>query len=454
MPILPYITAGLNSPLHTFKPLKKSVLNEISHYHKLSPESRRLLLSILLFTIALPLLSVFVNSFLWRSSHNVGQVILYNIATFIGMPIGFYTNTFLLKKYSGKLLYFWGSLLQGVIVAVILFLPSAGLEIVSLAGIAMGIVSGIYWGNRIMIGMYATNSHQRTYFISLELILVTLMGIIMPLFIGWFIVTGEHFFTNWSERAYQILAIFLIGVMYFCGKIVLKNKVVVPKMQGISSFKPSLRWKRLRLLSVFAGMAHGMEVVLPGLLVLLLIGTERSLGTIMAVSGLIVSIALYQIAKKVGKRYRMRTFFIAALLSVSAGLIIGSTYSALGAICYFVINSFAMMFRGTILGPVGLDVIMSESARQQKHSYLYLADRELYVNIGRNTALGGLFILFFYHQDFALRIAPILFTLPLLGGIWILSQIEKELVWEDFVTLAPVYNYIKTIYPVETKSNL
>lgn len=225
-------------------------------------------------------------------------------------------------------------------------------------------------------------------------------------------------------------------------------------MQEISSFKPSLRWKRLRLLSVFAGMAHGIEVVLPGLLVLLLIGTERSLGTIMAVSGLIVSIALYQIAKKVGKRYRMRTFFIAALLSVSAGLIIGSIYSALGAICYFVINSFAMMFRGTILGPVGLDVIMSESARQQKHSYLYLADRELYVNIGRNTALAGLFILFFYHQDFALRIAPILFTLPLLGGIWILSLIEKELVWEDFVTLAPVYNYIKTIYPVETKSNL
>ena len=282
MPILPYITAGLKSPLHTFQPLKKRVLNEISHYHKLSAESRRLLLSILLFTIALPLLSVFVNSFLWRSSHSVGQVILYNIATFIGMPIGFYINTFLLKKYSAKLLYFWGSLLQGIIVAAILFLPTAGLLVVSLAGIAMGVVSGIYWGNRIMIGMYATNSHQRTYFISLELILVTLMGIIMPLFIGWFIVTGEHFFVNWSQRAYQILAIFLIGIMYYCGKIVLKNKVVVPALKDLSPFKPSIRWKRMRLLSVFAGMAHGIEVVLPGLLVLLLIGTERSLGTIMA----------------------------------------------------------------------------------------------------------------------------------------------------------------------------
>jgi MFS family permease len=449
--LLPYITAGLNAPLHTFKPLKKSFLNEVSHYHKLSPESRRLLLSILLFTIALPLLSVFVNSFLWRSSHSVGQVILYNISTFIGMPIGFYTNTFLLRSYSSKQLYFWGSLLQGLIVAIILFLPSATLSTISIAGIAMGIVSGIYWGNRLMIGMFSTNSHQRTYFISIELILVTLMGIIMPLFTGWFIVTGEHFFTNWSERAYQILAIFLVGVMYFCGKIVLKNKVVVPLVKDLTPFTPSIRWQRLRLLSICAGMAHGMEVVLPGLLVLLLIGTERSLGTIMAVSGLIVSLALYQIAKKVGKRYRMRTFFMAAVLSVSAGLIIGSTYSALGAICYFVINSFAMMFRSTILGPVGMDVITSESARQKKHSYLYLADRELYVNIGRNLALGTLFLLFYYQPNFAFRLAPFLCTLPLLGGIWLLSLIEKQLVWEDFVTLAPVYNYIKTIYPLEAK---
>jgi YQGE family putative transporter len=420
-------------------------LNEVSHYHKLSSESRRLLLSILLFTIALPLLSVFVNSFLWRNSHNVGTILIYNIATFVGMPFGFFINSWLLKIISGKVLYFWGSLLQGLIVSAILFLPTSGLAIIAISGIGMGVVSGIYWANRILIGMYSTTSQQRTYFISLELILVTLMGILMPLFIGWFIVTGEHFFTNWSQTAYQFLALMLVVVMFFCGKVVLKNKVVVPKMTEITAIKATKRWKKLRLLSLIAGMTHGMEVVLPGLLVLLLVGTERSLGTIMAISGMFVSIALYQIAKKVGKRYRMRTFFMAAFLSIAAGLIFGTTFSSAGAICYFVINSFASTFRGTILGPIGLDLIMSESARQKTHSYLYLADREFFVNIGRNIALGGLFILYFYYQDFALRIAPILFTLPLLAGVYLVSLIEKQLVWEDFITLSPVYCYLKSL---------
>jgi YQGE family putative transporter len=442
--ILPYITAGLNAPLHTFKPLKKSFLNEISHYHKLSVESRRLLLSILLFTIALPLLSVFVNSFLWRNSHSVGIILLYNIATFIGMPLGFFVNSWLLKKYSGKILYFWGSLLQGFIVAIILFCPASGIATIASAGIAMGLVSGVYWANRILIGMYSTTSQQRTYFVSLELILVTLMGILMPLFIGWFIVTGDQLFSNWSQMAYQVLACLLIIAMFFSGQIVLNNKVVVPKMENIVPIKVTRRWKRLRLLSVIAGMSHGMEVVLPGLLVLLLVGTERSLGTIMALSGVFVSVALYQIAKKVGKRYRMRTFFIAAILSVSGGLIFGSTFSAAGAIVYFILNSFASTFRGTILGPTGLDVIMSESAKQKTHSYLYLADREFFVNIGRNIALGSLFILYYYYQNFALQIAPVLFALPLLGGVWVLSLIEKQLVWEDFISLSPVYCYLKS----------
>jgi YQGE family putative transporter len=443
MQILPFITAGLNAPLHILKPLKNGFLNEVSHYRKLSSESRRLLLSILLFTLALPLLSVFMNSFLWRESKSVSLITLYNIATFIGMPLGFFINAWLLKKYQSKVLYFWGSLLQGLIVAMLLFLPSPELFLILISGVAMGMVSGIYWANRIMIVMQTTKSHQRTYFVSLELILVTMMGIIMPLFIGWFIVTGESFWLGWSKMAYQILAVVLVIIMFVSGWIIYKNRINVPLMKDISPIKPSRRWITLRALSLTVGMAHGVEVVLPGLLILLLVGTERSLGTIMAISGIFVSLSLYQIAKKVGKRYRFRTLCVATAFSILGGLIFGFTYSVAGVICYFILNSFASTFRGTIIGPIGLDVIGSESARQQKHSYLYLADRELYVNIGRNIALGTFFVLFIFNNELALRVTPLLFSLPLIAGLWLMSLIEKELVWEDFMTMTPVYCYLK-----------
>ena len=98
-----------------------------------------------------------------------------------------------------------------------------------------------------------------------------------------------------------------------------------------------------------------------------------------------------------------------------------------------------------IIGPLSMEVIAGEEHRQGKHRYLFVLDRELFVNMGRNLALGSFFIFYYLSPDLALRFTPLLASLPLLIGLWVICQVEKELVAEDILQSAPIFNYIKSI---------
>lgn len=430
-----------------FKPLVAAFRQETRHFQKLSSDSQRMLLSIFLFSLALPLMSVFINTFLWRELHSVEIIVLYNFANFIGVPAGFYTNGLLLKKYRSSSIYFYGAIAQGLIVAFLLFFSLTDFVSVTAAGICLGFAAGIYWANRTLLLTHVTKNHQRIYFVSLEQILVTLTGIIAPFFIGWFIVFGEHLISGWSKTAYQFLAVFFVLLLFTSGKVMQKSCIEIPRLKEFSPIRPSKRWQKVRGMMFFTGMLHGIELVLPILVVLIMVGNEKSLGTIMAVSGIFVALALYKIARTVGTKYRFRTLCLSVFLSILGASLFNYYFSVIGVICYFVLNSFATTIRGTIVGPLSLEVITGEEFKQTKHRYLYIADRELFVNIGRNTSLSLFFLLHLLTPDFALRISPLLFALPMLGGIWLMSLIEKELVIEDIIRSAPIFNYVRSFYP-------
>ncbi|MBM3204469.1 hypothetical protein FJZ48_00605 [Candidatus Uhrbacteria bacterium] len=60
--------------LHAF--IKK----EWHDFQSLSPQGRRLLFAFFFMTIAFPMITTFTNTYLWRQSHDVVLVVLYNIA--------------------------------------------------------------------------------------------------------------------------------------------------------------------------------------------------------------------------------------------------------------------------------------------------------------------------------------------------------------------------------------
>jgi MFS transporter, YQGE family, putative transporter len=425
--------------------LKKFATNELRHYHSLAPQSKTILISILFYSLASPILSTFISAFLWRVSQSVHLVVWYNIAIYLGVPIGFYLNGRLLKHYNPTTFYFWGSTLQGVMAGLLLFLPIFHISIISLFGLIFGITSGLYWSNRIFINHSTVKSHQRIYFTSLIFICQTACNVIVPLVIGWYLVLGERTGTYSPTLAYQLLGIILLLLLIIAGFKIKQLPVEHTSIPYTTLRKPSRAWKRLRIMKFLLGVTNSIDIVFPTLLILMFIGKEGRLGTIQALSGVFLAAALYQIARKVGKNDRYFVLLGGIFLSILGGLIFSTWYSPLGIMSYFVLSAFATPIRWTIIGPVSQDVIDGEARKYSKNRYAFIFDQELFINLGRLSSL-LLFIVFYaYFPTIAVRFTPLLFAIPQLGILYLAASLEKHLLVDELNQKTLEFSYVQIV---------
>ena len=95
---------------------------------------------------------------------------------FLGLPLGFYFNGLLLRKFSSSLLYIFGLLLMGVSVTGIIFTSPHQIVTVALFGFIYGISLGIFWANRNLLTLITTTSENRIYFSGIESSSATIIG--------------------------------------------------------------------------------------------------------------------------------------------------------------------------------------------------------------------------------------------------------------------------------------
>src|SRR5438270_510986 len=111
------------------------------YFKKLRHDTQKLLYSIFLFNLIGPMLGLFINAFLWRQSHDVTLIAFYNLIIFIIIPVGFYLNGLLLKKFSPGRLYFFSLAILGIAVASLIFLTNISYSIILIFGIVDGLSS-------------------------------------------------------------------------------------------------------------------------------------------------------------------------------------------------------------------------------------------------------------------------------------------------------------------------
>lgn len=428
------------------KLIRQLLKNELQHYQKLNQESKVILIAIFIFNLASPILSTFINAFLWRSVQDIQLVVLYNIASFIGIPLGFYLNGELLKKYYPTTLYFFGSIAQGIVAAVLLFFPHFNSVSLLLFGLIFGTTSGLYWGNRIYLVSNYVKSYQRIYFMSLVFMQSTLCGIILPFIIGWYLVIGERTSLYSADLAYKVLGIGLVMVLAYSGY---KIKKLVLEKQPIpytSLHKPSASWKKVRGMAFIMGITNSIDFIFPTILVLQFVGKEGKLGTIQALSGIVLAFAIYQIGKKVDRNHRFTILFVGVFLSIVAGLIFSFSYSAIGVLFYFVLTAFASPFRWTVVSPVMFDVMDGEVRKYAKNRYAFVYDQELFLNIGRNVSLLLFVFLYANTPTIALRFTPLLFALPQFVLLYIALSLEEGLISEYVEEKKYLYQYVMAVY--------
>lgn len=383
--------------------LRRRIHIELSHFKALSEHGQKLLLSIGLYNMADPLLWTFVSAFLWREYQSVNIVALYNFAAFCGLPAGYYVNGLPLKYFRHKSLYLFGSVVQGLIVTILLFMPHLPIVLVFLFGLAFGFGSGFFWSNKAFLTLQTTNTNNRIYFSSLDTISANIAKIIMPLGVGWFIVFGSKIHLYSEKSAYQILAILLLALLFLIGYLIKEVDVVQKPIKSVSLQYPSPMWQWFRLFTAIGGLYGGVAIFVSVLIVLKFVGDEESLGTIQSAAAAFSTLAVYVIARKAQVKHRIYIMCAGIVLALLSTFTFGVLYSSLGVVLYYILNAPSFPFRWVSEAPLGYDVIEHEERIQSEHHYSYIVDQETFVNIGRNVAIVIFLVGYAFFPDIALR---------------------------------------------------
>ena len=398
---------------------------EHNHFNRLSSQSQKLLASILLYGVIGPLFGIFANAFIFRQTQSFSLTADYNLTLFIGIPLGFYVNGLLLRKFSANFLYFVSLFFMSVIITGLIFLQHLSLWIICAFGGIDGIAVGMYWANRNLLTLKTTTSQNRIYFSGIESLTITFTNIIIPAIIGWFLIFGTTHHLYSTIDAYKTVAVTMLFIVTIIGFLMMSFTIKYGSVQTLILRRPHASWNKFRLLQLILGLMSGMSALIPTLMVLTLLGKEDTLGTVQSLSSILSSVIVYQLAKKLGTQQRYRLLQISFLLGIIGAGFFSIYYSGFGVVIFFAAQALTTPLIWIATQSLNYDLI-DKDPDQSKH-YAYVCDQEIYLNAGRIIAI-LLFIgmITLSSNTIALRFTPLIFTATQIFLVILGKSIEKK----------------------------
>lgn len=383
--------------------LKKFLSSQKAYLAQLTKGERALLYSFFLFGFASPIFHVFTNTFLWRNSADPTTVIIYNVGLYLGLSFGFLANAFLLRVIPARRLYLLACVLQGIVPIVLVTLAPHAHDLVLLLGFSSGVSGGMYWANRNYFTSLITKNTQRFSFLTLEQFFTTLASIIAPIAIGWFIAFGDRADSYGTGTAY--LTSVVIGLVLFACSGFVAQKVLTAsarqKSKALFLRDASPRWNALRGMDFFNGLMNGMDMTVPFLAVLTIVGMEDAVGTLQTISAAAAAVAVYIAGKKYATTPQsvvLRVWFIVVSL---AGLAVTVHFSPWTVVFYTVVFGLFSPLRGAAIANILYKTIDHEAGNDRSR---YLFDREMFLNFGRVTSLVLLAFCAWHWPDVTIRL--------------------------------------------------
>jgi YQGE family putative transporter len=405
--------------------LRKALLNEYKQFHRLSKQGQKFALSMFLYNIIHPIFTIFINAFLWRQTQDVMIVALFNLAMFCTLPIGFYGNGHLLKRFSVKKLFFAGAILRAFLVALIIFSPMVTELSIVLFGLSYGFAQGIFWSNKNLLTVELTTSANRIYFSSIDFISQTINNIIIPSAIGALLVFGTNNQLYSVQQGYYIVAIAMILLSFLMGSAIKKINVKTPEIGNIVLQNGTRQWNFARGITALIGLLTGISGFLPILIILSYVGNEDSLGLVQSIAAVVSGIIMYSIARSINTRFRVKMVAVSIVTLFLASVILAFSFNPTGIFIYFALMTIATQLLFAETNSIILDLIDRENV-EQDNKYMYVFDLEMVLNVGRVT--GIMFFVFYsktFSADFAMQYTPMFFAIAL-GAIVILAKAIED----------------------------
>ncbi|MEK7105244.1 MAG: MFS transporter [Patescibacteria group bacterium] len=419
--------------------IKKWLRDQKTHFLLLSVAERRLLLSFFLFALAAPMTNTYVNTFLWRVDHDPKILILYNIAFYLLLAPGFYLNGVLLRYSETPIMYLIGCVLQGLVPLSVVMMGQGSTELTFVFGSVSGLAAGFFWANRNYLVSKLTKSARRFYFISTDNALGTLAGIAAPATIGWFLIFGEVKNLYSIDTAYHIAAVVGLIILFIAGLAVVKAPLpeCINPIKHLLLRRADAAWNRLRVVEVFNGLIDGVESVVPVIMVLTFLGTEETIGTIDSLSAVLAAILIYVLGRRLGHRHHFMLLCIWVVATLIGSGSFAIFYSAAGVLTYYLISALVSLIRFGSLSSIMYETVDDSAGSGIAHRYVYIVDREFFLNAGRVTSLLILYGLYTLAPEPTLRFS--LLAIVVLEAILlvIVKPLTKKMAQRPVVLVPP-----------------
>ncbi|KAA8477948.1 MFS transporter [Arcticibacter tournemirensis] len=398
---------------------------EIAYFGEQDLNFRILTLTNLIYSIVLPVIDIFVAAYVMRSSNDPTKVVVYQLTIYSGIPLTFLINGWLLNRFPIKVLYSLGMILSGVSMAIMMSLKTLDITGVGIAGIVMGMSFGFYWANRDFLALSTTNDENRNYYYGLETFFYTVIAVIIPVMIGWFIELSAR--SGDAKIAYKAVTGIVFVITIIASAMCFKGKFSNPVNKKFLYFKFDPYWHKLLFLASLKGLVQGFLVTAPAMLIMLLLGQEGALGTAQSIGAIFAAILMYIIGRITKPHHRVYVFGTGLLLFTIAALINGILFNSTGVILFMLFLLLAKPLLDLAYFPIQFSVIDILSKKEKRSEFAYILNHEAGLYLGRLTGAGTFLLLaYFFSNEVALRYAIIIVAVLQLSSFWVAKSIIRD----------------------------
>jgi YQGE family putative transporter len=393
---------------------------------------RMLLLTNMAYAFAIPVIELFIGAYIIRKSDDVSLVMVYQLAQGTGIPVTFILNGYLLRKVPIARLYAAGMIISGLDMAVMMLLPQLEMTGITLIGFIMGLSYGFFWANRVSLALTNTRDINRNYYYGLESFFFTMASIVMPLLSGYFIAATQKL--GWLggniNGAYRILTAMVILLTLLASFIAARGQFQNPPSARFIYFKFHRLWNKLLAMAALKGVAQGFVIAAPVMLIMKLVGSEGSVGSIQSAGALLSAAMLYVLGRATSSKHRNAIFTAGLGLFVIGAGINMLLYNAAGAIIFVACMVFSRPLLDLAYFPIQLGVIECVASKEKRNQFAYIFSHEVGLYVGR---LFGcmLFILMarFVSEDAALRYVLLAVAVVQFASVFVAKSIQKDQEW-------------------------
>ncbi len=376
-----------------------------------------------------PVVEVFVASYIMRNSNDPSKVIIYQLAIYVGIPITFLINGYLLSRFDVRKLFSLGMILSGVSLIFMMSLKEINYFGLISAGLIMGMSFGFYWANRDYLVLSTTKDKVRNFYYGLETFIYTIIASIVPVIVGWYLMSGkvEGDVSNESiNSSYRVITGIVFVITIIASIVFHLGKYEKPKSEKFLYFKFHKLWRKMIQLSVLKGMAQGFIVTAPAMLVMKFFQSEGALGSAISVGAIISAVIVLFLGKLSKPKHRLMIFTVGLVGFFLASFFNGFLFNKTGVILFMFLLLISRPILDIAYFPIQLKVIDLLSELENRNEFSYLLNHEFGLFAGRFFGAGTfLVIAYFINVDIALRYALLIIAALQLISIPVTKRLLK-----------------------------